>query len=114
MLIRDITRIFRPVRQRLSSSVWKFFEHPGSVIIAIQLQIVIGHIQLNSSLHITIIIQNGQPPNLDWTITRVDKTSNIFIFYLCSYEGFGLQAPPDQIPHMSMYNVYTFARSYST
>ena len=48
-----------------------------------------------------------------WTLNGVDyDLTNLYTFYMCLYEGFGLEAPPVQIPHMGPYKmcIRTFVR----
>ena len=42
---------------------------------------------------------------INWTLNGVDMTSNLYTFYMGPYEGFGLEAPPVQIPHMGPYKM---------
>ena len=41
-------------------------------------------------------------PCIKWS--RYEFT-NLYTFCICSYEGFGLEAPPVQIPHMGPYKI---------
>ena len=48
----------------------------------------------------------GELPCFEWTLNGVDMTSRTYThFYVDPYEGFALEVPPDQIPHMSIYKM---------
>ena len=48
------------------------------------------------------VYQSSSKFEVNWTLNRVDTTSQT---YTGPYEGFALEAPPDQMPHMSQYKM---------